>query len=38
MKRKLGTTDIEVSSICLSTMTGGQQNTQMEGFEQWITL
>ena len=33
-KRKLGTTDIEVSSICLGTMTWGQQNTQDEGFEQ----
>ena len=33
-KRKLGTTDIQVSSICLGTMTWGQQNTQDEGFEQ----
>ena len=33
-KRKLGTTDIEVSSICLGTMTWGQQNTEDEGFEQ----
>ena len=32
-KRKLGTTDIEVSAICLGTMTCGQQNTQDEGFE-----
>ena len=27
-------TDIEVSSICLGTMTWGNQNTQEEGFEQ----
>ena len=33
-KRKLGNTDIDVSSICLGTMTWGQQNTQDEGFEQ----
>ena len=33
-KRILGTTDIEVSEICLGTMTWGQQNTQEEGFEQ----
>ncbi len=33
-KRKLGRTDIEVSLICLGTMTWGQQNTQEEGFEQ----
>ena len=33
-KRKLGTSDIEVSSICLGTMTWGEQNTEDEGFEQ----
>ncbi len=33
-KRILGTTDIEVSEICLGTMTWGQQNSQEEGFEQ----
>jgi len=33
-KRILGTTNIEVSEICLGTMTWGQQNTQEEGFEQ----
>lgn len=33
-KRKLGTTDIDVSAICLGTMTWGEQNTQEEGFEQ----
>ena len=33
-KRILGTTDIEVSEICLGTMTWGQQNTQEEGFQQ----
>tara|TARA_B100000029_G_C17598346_1_gene964946 strand:+ start:436 stop:1485 length:1050 start_codon:yes stop_codon:yes gene_type:complete len=32
--RKLGTTDIDVSVICLGTMTFGEQNTQKEGFEQ----
>jgi len=32
--RKLGTTDIDVSVICLGTMTFGEQNTQEEGFEQ----
>ena len=32
--RKLNTTDVEVSVICLGTMTFGEQNTQSEGFEQ----
>ena len=32
--RKLGNTGIDVSLICLGTMTWGQQNTQQEGFEQ----
>jgi len=32
--RKLGTTDIDVSVICLGTMTWGEQNTQEEGFQQ----
>ena len=32
--RKLNTTDIEVSVICLGTMTFGEQNTQSEGFQQ----
>ena len=32
--RKLGTTDIDVSVICLGTMTFGEQNTQKEGFGQ----
>lgn len=31
---KLGDTDIEVSKICLGTMTFGQQNTEKEGHEQ----
>ena len=32
--KKLGNTDIEVSTICLGTMTWGEQNTEREGFEQ----
>jgi len=32
--KKLGNTDLKVSSICLGTMTWGEQNTQDEGFEQ----
>ena len=32
--RKLGTTDLNVSVICLGTMTFGEQNSQQEGFDQ----
>ena len=32
--RKLRNTDLEVSLICLGTMTWGQQNTEAEGHEQ----
>ena len=32
--RKLGKTDIDVSSICLGTMTWGEQNTESEAHEQ----
>ncbi len=32
--RKLGNTEIDVSVICLGTMTFGEQNSQEEGFEQ----
>lgn len=32
--RKLGRTDLEVSVICLGTMTWGRQNTENEGHEQ----
>ena len=32
--KKLGNTDLDVSTICLGTMTWGEQNTQSEGFEQ----
>ena len=32
--KKLGTTDLDVSTICLGTMTWGEQNSQKEGFEQ----
>ena len=33
-KRKLGKTDLEVSEICLGTMTWGEQNTESEGHQQ----
>ena len=32
--KKLGNTDIDVSTICLGTMTWGEQNTQEEAFRQ----
>ena len=32
--RKLGTADIDVSVICLGTMTFGEQNSQIDGFQQ----
>ena len=32
--KKLGNTDLNVSTICLGTMTWGEQNTQADGFEQ----
>ena len=32
--KKLGNTDLDVSTICLGTMTWGEQNTQDEGFQQ----
>ena len=32
--KKLGNTDIDVSTICLGTMTWGEQNTQDQAFEQ----
>ena len=32
--RKLGTTDINVSVICLGTMTWGEQNSEKEAFQQ----
>ena len=32
--KKLGNTDLNASTICLGTMTWGEQNTQAEGFEQ----
>lgn len=35
--RRLGRTDIQVSEICLGTMTWGTQNTQDEAFEQMDT-
>ena len=30
--RKLGKTNVDVSLICLGTMTWGEQNTELEGF------
>ena len=32
--RRLGRTDIEVSLLCLGTMTWGEQNTEAEACEQ----
>ena len=32
--RKLGKTNVDVSLICLGTMTWGEQNTELEGFSQ----
>ena len=32
--KKLGNTDIKVSTICLGTMTWGEQNSEKDGFEQ----
>ena len=32
--KKLGTTDLDVSTICLGTMTWGEQNSEEEGFGQ----
>ena len=32
--KKLGNTDIKVSTICLGTMTWGEQNSKADGFEQ----
>ena len=32
--KKLGTTDLEVSLICLGTMTWGTQNSEKDAFEQ----
>ena len=32
--KKLGNTDLKVSTICLGTMTWGEQNSESEGFEQ----
>ncbi len=32
--RKLGNTNIDVSTICLGTMTWGEQNSEQEGFDQ----
>lgn len=33
-KRKLGRTDLEVTSLCLGTMTWGEQNTKAEAYDQ----
>ena len=33
-RKKLGSTDLEISEICLGSMTWGTQNTKNEAFEQ----
>jgi len=33
-KVKLGSSDLQVTEVCLGSMTWGQQNTQSEGHEQ----
>jgi len=33
-KRRLGASDLFVTSVCLGTMTWGEQNTQAEAHEQ----
>ena len=33
-KRNLGNTDLQVSVICLGTMTYGEQNSEADAFEQ----
>ena len=35
--RKLGHTDLEVSAICLGTMTWGQQTHKPKAMSKWIT-
>ena len=35
--RKLGDTDIDVSVICLGTMSYGEQNSEAEAHEQTLT-
>ena len=32
--KKLGNTELKVSTICLGTMTWGEQNTQKDAFKQ----
>ena len=32
--KKLGSTDVDVSTICLGTMTWGEQNSKADGFKQ----
>ena len=36
--KKLGNTDLKVSTICLGTMTWGEQNTQKMPLNKWIIL
>ena len=33
-KRQLGRTDLDVTALCLGTMTWGEQNTEQQAFEQ----
>ena len=32
--KNLGNTNLKVSTICLGTMTWGEQNSELEGYEQ----
>jgi len=32
--KKLGSTELKVSTICLGTMTWGEQNSEKDGFDQ----
>ena len=36
--KKLGNTDLDVSTICLGTMTWGEQNSEKKVLSKWILL
>ena len=36
--KKLGNTDLDVSTICLGTMTWGEQNTKIKPLNKWTLL